>query len=352
MLKRKRGEKMELSPRKQAVLKAIVKSYIETGTPIGSKNLMAVLENAPSSATLRNEMSELCELGFLKQPHTSAGRVPTSQGLRLYVNSLMSANSISPDKAELIDKALNEINCEVESIPAAAAKLLSELTGLPAIACLITERHPRIKRVELLNIGRSSVMLLLITDDGRTRSRVFRHGNLSAQVLDCFEDLAERRIKGKTVGELNKAYMQTVIAEGGIHSLEVMPLLTAVFETVGEIEAKDVTLSGENALYNVCANEETARKLLSLIKRRDPIISILEDIGENVGAIFGADTTYSELAGETVVAARWGGSDKYKGYVGVIGPCRMSYEEIMPYTEYISKRLTEIMTEAQKDMED
>ena len=141
---------MELTPRKQAVLKAIVKAYIETGEPVGSKILTQLLENAPSSATLRNEMSELCDLGLLHQPHTSAGRVPTVGGFKLYVDSLMSKSEVAEDTADLIDKALREISCEPEGIPAAAAQLLSKLTGFPAIACLMTEQSPRIKKIELL----------------------------------------------------------------------------------------------------------------------------------------------------------------------------------------------------------
>lgn len=343
---------MELTPRKQAVLKAIIKAYIENGEPIGSKNLTALIENAPSSATLRNEMSELCELGLLHQPHTSAGRIPTSRGYSFYVNSLMTKSQIKETDREYIDKALESINCEPEGIPSAVAQMLSRLTGLPAIACLITERQPRVKRIELLTIGRSSVMLLIITDDGRTRNRVLRHSGFSAESEDCFLKLIDKRIKGRTVSELTKAYMQSVIAESGIYTLELMPLLTAVFETVSEIEHTDVTLRGENALYNICGDENTARKITALIRRRDPIISILDRIGDSVGAVFGAETAYSELQGEAVIAAKFTGSDKYKGYVGVIGPNRMSYEHIMPCIEYSAKRMTKIMTEAQKDMED
>ncbi|MBO5019993.1 MAG: heat-inducible transcription repressor HrcA [Clostridia bacterium] len=343
---------MELTPRKQAVLKAIIKAYIASGEPVGSKNLTALLENAPSSATLRNEMSELCELGLLHQPHTSAGRVPTSRGYSLYVNSLMQKSEISEREKEYIDKALSGLNCAPEGIPSKVAQMLSHLTGLPAIACLLTERQPRVKRIELLNIGRSSVMLLLITDDGRTRSRIFRHSGFTEESERCFFSLIEKRIKGKTVAELNKAYMQSVIAECGIYTLDLMPLFTAVFETVSEIEHTDVTLRGENALYNICGDENAARKITSLINRRDPIISILDGIGDSVGAVFGAETSYRELEGETVIAAKFTGSDKYKGYVGVIGPNRMSYEQIMPCVEYSAKVMTRIMTEAQKDMED
>lgn len=344
---------MQLSSRKQAVLKAIVKAYIETGEPIGSKNLTLMLENAPSSATLRNEMSELCELGLLHQPHTSAGRIPTEGGLRLYVNSLMHKNIPSDSDMQFINRELESLHCEPEGIPAAAAQILTKLTGLPAFSCLITVNPPRIKRIELLPISRSSAMLLLITEDGRTRNQIFRTGrNFTADAEKCFRKLTENRITGKKVSELTKAYMQSVIAEAGLYSLQLMPLLTAVFEIAAGIEETDLTFQGESTLYNISANEETAGRIMSLIHRRDPIISILENIGDNVGAVFGADTGYNELKGDTLIAAKFSLPDKYKGYIGVIGPNRMSYEHIMPDIEYTAERLTEIMTKAQKDMED
>lgn len=344
---------MELTPRKQAVLRAVVKAYIETGEPIGSKNLTALLENAPSSATLRNEMSELSALGLLDQPHVSAGRIPTVGGYRVYVNKLMQLSELSESEKRLIDSELEALSCEPEGIPAAAAQTVSRLTGLPAITCLMTEKPSRLKKIELLPIGRSALMLLIITEDGRTRSRVFRKGRaLSEQSVRCFYSLFEIRLKGRYVKELTRAYMQSVTAAAGAYALELMPLLTAVFETAAELEETDVTLTGKNTLYSICATEETAGRIISLINRRDPIISILEGIGDAAEAIFGEDTAYGELKGETVIAAKFSGADKYRGYVGVIGPNRMAYEQIMPTVQYISRKITEIMTEAQNDMED
>ncbi len=344
---------MELTPRKQAVLKAIVKAYIETGEPIGSKNLIALLENAPSSATLRNEMSELCELGLLHQPHTSAGRIPTVGGYRVYVNNLMNKAQPPANQRDFIDHSLETISCEPEGIPAAAAQMLTKLTGLPAFSCLITLNPPRVKKIELFPISRSSVMLILITEDGRTRNRIFRQNRvMSYETEKCFNDIIRNRITGKRVNELTKAYMQSVIAETGLYSLELMPMLTAIFEIACSIEETDLTLKGENALYNISGSEETAGRIVSLINRRDPIISILEGIGDSVSAVFGADTGYPELNGEVLIAAKFSGTDKYTGYLGIIGPNRMSYEHIMPDIEYTAARLTEIITEAQKDMED
>lgn len=343
---------MELSPRKKAVLTAIVKNYIETGEPVGSKILTELIENAPSSATLRNEMSELCNLGFLKQPHTSAGRVPTSSGLRLYVNSLMNPVEISDSAKRFIDERISEINCDPEQIPALVGRIISDLTGLPAISCTVTEREIAIKRIELLPIGMRSMMLLLITSDGRARNRIFRTSvSVDSYVLENFNDICAKKIKGRTVAELNKPYMQNVIASAGIDSLSLLPLLTAVFEMASEIENSSVDLSGETCLYNISADENTARKIISLIKRRDPIVSLMNNIPDGVGVVFGSDTQLEELSSGTIIAARFG-DNQYKGTLAVIGPHRISYEEVIPSIEYAASRLTTLMSDALKDMED
>lgn len=344
---------MELTPRKQAVLKAIIKAYIETGEPVGSKILASLLENAPSPATIRNEMSELCELGLLQQPHTSAGRVPTAGGYKIYVDTLMNKCEPTGQTVEFIDNSLKEINCESEAIPRLAASALSKLTGLPAVSCLITDTPPKIKQIELLPIGRYSVMLLTVTDDGRARNRIVRlPKGVDNRAKDCFNNIYESHIKRKTVDTLTKGYIQSLAAKAGLYSLELMPIFTAVFETAADIEEKSVHLSGENALYNISGSESEARRILSLIKSRDPFISMLDGIDDGVSAVFGVDTGYEELQKDTIIAAKFSGADKYKGYVGVIGPTRMSYEQIMPATKYAAKKLTEIMTVAQKDMED
>ncbi len=344
---------MELSSRKQAVLKAIVKAYIETGEPVGSKNLTLMLENAPSSATLRNEMSELCELGLLKQPHTSAGRIPTIGGYRVYVNDLMGKDNIPENEADFINRELSALHCEPEEIPAAAAQMLTKLTGLPAFSCIINISPPKLKRIELLPISRATVMLLLITEDGRTRNKIFRQSkDFSPEAKKCYDEIVQSKIKGKQVNELTKAYMQSLIASAGIYSLEIMPIIAAIFEMAANIEETDLTVKGKNALYSTSASEEDATRILSLLNRRDPIISILEGIGDNIGVVFGADTGYNELRDGALVASRFSVSDKYKGYIGVIGPNRISYEQIMPDIEYTAERLTEIITQAQKDMED
>lgn len=347
-----RGVKiLELTPRKQAVLKAIIKAYIETGEPVGSKILTELIENAPSSATLRNEMSELCDLGLLEQPHTSAGRIPTSRGFQFYVKKLMPTGEISEDDKALIDNALTNINEVPEKIPAAVGKILSDMAGYPVISCLMTNSEASVKRVELLRVSRSSLMLLLITTDGRTRNRIVRLSkDLTPEILERFNEIVDKRIKHRPISELTLGYMQSVVALSGIDAFSLMPLLTAVFQTVSEIDSISLDLSGMSRLYDISSNEENAGKILALIERRDPIISMFNEVGS--GVIFGSESGYSELSNDTLIAASFDQNNKYRGYIALLGPKRMDYERIIPNIEYIAERMNNLISEAQKDMED
>ncbi len=342
---------MELTPRKQAVLKAIVKAYIETGEPVGSKILTELIENAPSSATLRNEMSELCELGFLEQPHTSAGRIPTSQGFQFYVKKLMPSGEVNESDKAFIDRELENITEIPEKIPAAVGKILSDMLGYPVISCLMTNSESVVKRVELLRVSRNSLMLLVITNDGRTRNRIIRLSqDITPELTERFYEIVDKRIKLRPLSELTLGYMQGVIALTGMDAFSLMPLLSAVFETVSEIDSVAVDLNGVSRLYDISSNEEAARRIISLIERRDPIITMFEKVGK--GVIFGSDSGYSELSNDTLIAASFDSNNKYRGYIAVLGPKRISYDRVIPSIEYIAEKLGDLILEAQKDMED
>lgn len=343
---------MELSPRKQAVLAAVTKAYIKTGEPVGSKALTALLKNAPSAATLRNEMSELCDMGLLAQPHTSAGRIPTSSGFKLYVNSLMTPEKLSDGMKRRIDSSLIGLHCAPEKIPEAAGKLLSDLTGLPAVVCFKTDGSPKIRSVELFPVSKGSVMLLIVTADGRTRHTVLRLGtDYTRDYAEKCRDIIVRRINGRRTDELTRGYMQSVAAEAGTDTFALMPLFSAVLESAAGIESSGAYLLGEQRLYGICESQ-AAKRILSLVALREPMLTLTERFDGNVGTVFGRDSGFRELENNTIIAAKYYGSDRFKGTLSVIGPNRMSYGQIIPSVEYTALRLTEIMTEAQKDMED
>ena len=343
---------MELSPRKQAVLAAVTKAYIKTGEPVGSKALTALLKNAPSAATLRNEMSELCDMGLLAQPHISAGRIPTSSGFKLYVNSLMTPEKLSDGMKRRIDSSLDGLHCAPEKIPEAAGKLLSDLTGLPAVVCFKTDGSPKIRSAEIFPVSKGSVMLLIVTADGRTRHTVLRLGtDYTRDYAEKCRDIIVRRINGRRTDELTRGYMQSVAAEAGTDTFALMPLFSAVLESAAGIESSGAYLLGEQRLYGICESQ-AAKRILSLVALREPMLTLTERFDGNVGTVFGRDSGFRELENNTIIAAKYYGSDRFKGTLSVIGPNRMSYGQIIPSVEYTALRLTEIMTEAQKDMED
>lgn len=343
---------MELSARKRAVLAAIIRSYIETGEPVGSKSLVSMLEHPPSPATLRNEMSELSSLGLLCQPHTSAGRVPTGRAYRLYVQSLMKPSQLNESTRRYITSLLGNGLRGIEQLPARAAQVLSELTGFPAIACYEADENAAVRRVELIPTARRAAMLLLVTTDGRTQSRLCRlPQELTPGLEERFRVLMRERVRRMPLNQLNKACLQNVIAMAGLDSLELTPLVTTVFEMAAASAASPVHFSGTPQLYSIFG-ENAARRLLSFARQPEPLLEWLSSAPGECEVLFGSDSGYPELSGVTMVVAKYRTADRYCGRIGVIGPGRMSYDEIVPSIEYTASQLTRLMTEAAEDMED
>ena len=344
---------MELSERKQKILQAVIDEYLGTAEPVGSRVISKKNELGLSSATIRNEMADLEGMGFLIQPHTSAGRVPSDSGYRFYVNSLMTPEKLSDGMKRRIDSSLIGLHCAPEKIPTEAGKLLSDLTGLPAVVCFKTDGSPKIRNVELFPISKGSVMLLIVTADGRTRHTVLRLGaDYTKGFAEKSREIIARRINGRRTDELTRGYMQSVAAEAGTDAFALMPLFSVLFESAAGIESSGAYLLGEQRLYGICESQAAAKRILSLVALREPMLTLTNRFDGNVGTVFGRDSGFRELENNTIIAAKYYGSDRFKGTLSVIGPNRMSYGQIIPSVEYTALRLTEIMTEAQKDMED
>lgn len=343
---------MELSPRKRAIIAEIVKAHIESGEPIGSKILASRMENAPSTATLRNEMSELCEMGYLEQPHTSAGRVPTSKAYRLYVTELMKKDTLSGEGKAVIDGMLSSVTPDPESIGASAAAILTELTGLPALSTPSTRHEPVFKRVTLLPMGRVSAMVFVITDDGRARSRLVRCDRpLSPALLTRFDNIAREKICGRAITSLDPAYLQGMVVAAGLEALSLAPFLSCVFDMAGEIGKSQVKLNGAANLFSLCRGDAEAKRILDLLRTRDAVTRIFSGVPAPLGVVFGDDTGYSELAPTGMIVASYGGEQEF-GRLAVIGPTRMSYERILPSMEYLANRIGAMMAEVMEGLEE
>ena len=341
---------MELTPRKKAILAEIVKAHIQTGEPIGSKILSQRLPSSPSTATLRNEMSELCEMGYLEQPHTSAGRLPTSKAYRLYVSELMGKQDLSSEGKEIIDTMLSAVRPDPESLGSSAAEILSTLTGLPAISASGAQAGVCIRKVSLLPMGRSAAVVFVITD-GRTRSRLVRIGApFTPELIIRFENIVQSKICGKEASLLDKAYLQAIAISAGFDALALAPLLSCVFDMAKELRATKVDMEGEANLFSICPTDSDAKKMLEILRTGDAVHNILSKVTTPVGVVFGDDTDFFELAPTGMVVASYG--DNKLGRIAVIGPTRMAYDHIVPSVEYLAGRVGAMMSELLKGLEE
>ncbi|MCQ2440314.1 MAG: hypothetical protein MJ076_00260 [Clostridia bacterium] len=332
-------------------MQAVVKAYIETGEPVGSKALTGLLKNAPSSATLRNEMNELCTLGLLSQPHTSAGRIPTSSGYRFYISSLKPA-PLSVSTKEYIDLQFSSINCGLKEMPCVAGNILCELTGFPSVVSYAVGSGVYLRKAELITISLHSAVILMITSDGRADNAVVRlQSGLNNELKSLFCDIVNNRLKGRPLSDFNMATLQNIISLSGLNSFALMPIFTALFEMAQKADSSSVNIIGSSNLYNLFG-DDGARRIMSLAERGEPLISAMGNENVKTEVIFGNDTLFNELSGKTLVVSRYSNGKTYCGKIGILGRGRMSYEQIIPSIEYTALCLTSLMTQAVKDMED
>ena len=344
----------ELSERKKAILSAVISSYIANGEPIGSKLLCSMLNTNLSSATLRNELSDLCSLGLLTQPHTSAGRIPTCSGYRMYVNNIMKPTAVSPEVRLAIDSTLESISHTPEQMPVLACQILADLTGLPSFCATMANDSAKVKRVRLIPIGKKTMLMVIVSTDGITKSRiVLSDYEVGEALLSVFSNICKICIVGHKLNELNTPYLQTIIARVGDYGLAVMPLLSEAFQIIAEMFEPQLHFRGESKLLSKYKQESDALLIGELLSQKQAVIDLAASMKAPVGVIFGDDYGHRIEAGQSCMVLakyRTGGGDL--GRIGVLGPIRMPYEQLIPSIEYFASRLGFLMTRALRDMED
>ena len=328
----------ELTNRQKQILCLMVKQHILTGEPISSKAICQQFDTAVSSATIRNEMNYLTSLGFLEQPHTSAGRVPTAKAYRMYVNGLLDSKA-TPGVKKAIDKAIHEIADNFENLGDSAGKALSEITGLPSVMLF-----SYVKRFEILPMGKKTVLLVLVTSDALSKSRLCKFNfEVTQKDVAAFEAVAAKLIIGTELVKFTPAFMQTLA--GVSNDINFIPFFNTTFEMINDLNREKLSLSGEENLIVSSKTDKDALSLMEFISRRDAIISVLSSASDPISIVFGTTDKSTGPQNSMIVASHSGGK------IGVIGPSRMSYEEVIPSIAYFASKLGEIIDKAIKDME-
>ena len=338
---------MELSVRQQKILTAVVELYIATGEPVGSKSLCEILDFHVSSATVRNEMSTLNAMGLLEQPHTSAGRIPSQKGYRVYIDSLMKRKPISKKEERYLDSLILPAAYDPEKLLNGVARILASMTKYAAVSTTPSGSDGVVRAVQLVQTSRRTAMAILMTSAGTMKSRVFHCDfDLTPEILRVFFRLLNEKLMGVPVASVTPAYMQSLAASLGEMAMMMSSVLMAVADAAQESMRSEVCLNGEvNLLFYPEFGQTQLRRIIDFLSRPADLCRLLARQDGGMRVIIGRESKRPELQNSSVVVSHYAVGGRDAGAIAIIGPTRMNYKKILSDMEYLSDSVGKILTE-------
>ena len=337
---------MELSKRRLEILSAVIRTHIDTGEPVGSKAVSELLEDRVSSATIRNEMAGLVELGFLEQPHTSAGRIPSHIGYRLYVDQLMRLSPLTQGEKNLIDSYFNGHSPDPERLIDDTGSVLAGMTGCVCVSTTLTAQEMRIETVDLMRLSRFHYLLVLATSSGTTKTKVCRSQfDIPKEGVVYLKNFLFEQFRGRPLQDINAAFLQGTAIQMGEYSLMFTPFLLAVYELCRQVENGEVFLNGETNLFSYSEFAPNVGELMRFLDDREKVAELLQMAEDRIKVLIGRETREDELAESSMIIAQYDAGEGLQGKIGVIGPTRMDYAKIIPRLQYFAQNLGRLLAE-------
>lgn len=336
-----------LSDRKKKILCAVVDSYIESAQPVSSKEILQDYCMDCSSATIRNELSTLESMGYLIQPHVSAGRIPSEKAFRFYVQELMFESHLSETDAEIIARHFNHRINSIEELITAVTEVISEITNYTSVV-VKEDMSDTITAIKLLDLSNGKLLVVIVTD-----SRVLKDGmvDLPPEFDELLIDQAERWLNkifyNKHVSEfLHFEYPYQLVNDQFSQFNMLFKKIIDVLKKVSRAGGMDVETYGENKIFNHTeyTNVHSARKFLSNMENKDKLAEIMTNDGGNEGSVtikIGADDQAPD--GCSIVSTRVSLGDNISSSIGVIGPVRMNYKKVLSVLSHISDIIIDII---------
>ena len=335
---------MQPAQRKLKILKTIVEAYIENGEPVGSKALCSMLDFPVSSATVRNEMAELSEMGYLIQPYTSAGRVPSEDGYRYYVDSLMDKKSLNGSEKAFIEEALELSADDPEKLLNAAAQTIAKTANACVIVTTPSSENARIHSLRFVRTGRHTCMVVLISSSGLIKTKLFKCDYvITPDIVRVYDTIFNRSMDGLPVKGVTPAFVQTMAVEMGELAMLVPSVLAAIMAVCSEICNSGVTVAGRANLLVDSDNNLTAMRKLTAFLHSDELLEALVSSSKHKSIMIGSEIGFDALAGYSVVSGSYQIETGNKGFITVIIPIRSDYAYVESVVEYtasvVSKKL-------------
>jgi len=343
---------MELTERKKKVLRSVVDLYIRTAEPVGSKAITELPDMQYSSATIRNEMAELTAMGYLEQPHTSAGRVPSAAGYRLYVDELMADYRLSMDETKSINTAIEEKMQRVDKMVEKVAKLVSQATDLPAISVASRYGTAAVKRFELILAGQGSVILVAMLSDDQVVNKLIKLPvNVNESDLKILSAVLNATMTDIPAEEFSQELLDRVMNSAGAASSLVPVIMEFTAETLNRQGTTNMAVAGQMRLLGQPEYQDVgkAQRLISTLDE-DALANLPAVMGNANGTkvLVGPENVAQELKDTSVVMTKFDIGDGMQGMIGVVGPTRMDYAKVTARLSYFAESLSKMFAKPEQ----
>ena len=339
---------MELSERKMKILRAVIRNYLESGEPVGSRTISRYTDLNLSSATIRNEMADLEEMGLIMQPHTSAGRIPTDAGYRIYVDDMLRSKT---EEVEQMREVLVEREDRLESLLQQVAKLLANNTQYTSMISAPVIEQNRIKFIQLSQVDESNVLAVIMIEGNQVRSTMIHvEEELDAETLLKLNMLLNSNLSGLSVEQINLGLIAAIRRQAGEYGDMISQVINAAAQAIQPDKDLKIYTSGAKNIfrYPELADHQKASQLISDLEEKQALGSIVQetlesdDNGTGIQIYIGNEMQVASMKDCSVVTATYELGEGMRGTVGIIGPKRMDYDRVVGVLRDIMKQLDDL----------
>ena len=344
---------MELDERKKKILQAVIRNYLETGEPVGSRTISKYTDLNLSSATIRNEMADLEEMGYILQPHTSAGRIPSDKGYRLYVDTMMEEK-----EREVVEmkEMLVERQDKMETLLKQVARVLAQNTQYATMISAPQAKRNKLKFIQLSRVDSNQILAVIVTEGNVIKNNMLSvNEDLSDETLLKLNILLNTHLNGLSIDEINLGMISVMKQKAGIHSDIVSEVIDAVAEGIRAEEDLEIYTSGTNNIfrYPELADQQRASELINTFEEKQLLGELLQDTQTEEGSTgiqvyIGAESPVQSMRDCSVVTATYELGDGMKGTIGIVGPKRMDYDKVVGTLRTIQTQLDELYRKDEK----
>lgn len=338
---------MQLDDRKIKILQAIIRNYLETGEPVGSRTISKYTDLNLSSATIRNEMADLEEMGYILQPHTSAGRIPSDKGYRLYVDAMMEEKD---KELEELKEMMLEKEDKMDNLLKQVAKLLAVNTNYASMISAPAVHKNKLKFIQLSKVDVNQLLAVIVMEGNIIKNNILHVAEeLSEETILKLNILLNTHLNGLAVEEINLAMITALKQQAGIHSAIISDVVDAIAEGIIAEEDLEIYTSGANNIfkYPELADQQKASEIINTFEEKQMLTELVQNTledesGTGIQVYIGSETPIQSMKDCSVVTATYELGEGMRGTIGIIGPKRMDYDKVIGTLKTITHQLDDL----------